>query len=212
MSPSTDAAPAQYAPPRPRRFPWTFWNCNLIEMFERLAFYTLRVMAPIYIMQADDPGGLHLTASQKGVIYAWWAVFQSILPMATGGFADRYHLRYHRGEYLRFLQRVRHGTTFGNGSPGLADRLLNHRVAGRVRDNIHRFENGDPACQHGAQGSSEAGHGNLAKEHSEDRGLEQEPIRCHSAFRILANPADEKDQQNDPYNTPDKIANGVIAQ
>lgn len=47
-------------------------------------------MAPIYIMQADNPGGLHLTPQQKGVIYAWWAVFQSILPMATGGFADRY--------------------------------------------------------------------------------------------------------------------------
>jgi len=92
MSQPADAAPAtaHYAPPRQRRFPWTFWNCNLIEMFERLAFYTLRVMAPIYIMQADDPGGLHLTAQQKGTVYGWWAVFQSILPMATGGFADRY--------------------------------------------------------------------------------------------------------------------------
>ncbi|HNQ22065.1 MAG TPA: MFS transporter [Phycisphaerae bacterium] len=67
-----------------------FWMLNSIEMFERLAFYTLRVMAPIYIMQADDPGGLHLTAQQKGLIYAWWAIFQSLLPMATGGFADRY--------------------------------------------------------------------------------------------------------------------------
>lgn len=77
--------------PRPASaFGFAFWALNTIEMFERLAFYTLRVMAPIYIMQADDPGGLHLTPQDKGVIYAWWAVFQSILPMATGGFADRY--------------------------------------------------------------------------------------------------------------------------
>ena len=59
-------------------------------MWERLAFYNLRVMAPIYIMQADNPGGLHLTAANKGTIYAWWAIFQSILPVITGGLADRF--------------------------------------------------------------------------------------------------------------------------
>jgi MFS family permease len=59
-------------------------------MWERLAFYNLRVMAPIYIMQADNPGGLHLTAADKGTIYAWWAAFQSLLPIVTGGYADRF--------------------------------------------------------------------------------------------------------------------------
>lgn len=59
-------------------------------MWERLAYYNLRVMAPIYIMQADNPGGLHLTAMNKGTIYAWWAAFQSLLPIVTGGFADRF--------------------------------------------------------------------------------------------------------------------------
>src|SRR5512134_547091 len=68
----------------------TFWTLNTIEMWERLAYYNLRVMAPIYIMQADNPGGLHLTAGEKGTIYAWWAAFQSILPIFTGGFADRF--------------------------------------------------------------------------------------------------------------------------
>jgi MFS family permease len=63
---------------------------NTVEMWERLAYYNLRVMAPIYIMQADNPGGLHLTAMNKGTIYAWWAAFQSLLPIVTGGFADRF--------------------------------------------------------------------------------------------------------------------------
>jgi dipeptide/tripeptide permease len=86
------AAPAspEQAPTAARRFGRTFWMLNTIEMGERLAFYNLRVMAPIYIMQADNPGGLHLTASDKGTIYAWWAAFQSLLPIVTGGFADRF--------------------------------------------------------------------------------------------------------------------------
>ena len=67
-----------------------FWTLNTIEMWERLAYYNLRVMAPIYIMQADNPGGLHLTAADKGTIYAWWAIFQSLLPVVTGGYADRF--------------------------------------------------------------------------------------------------------------------------
>jgi len=73
-----------------RVFGRSFWTLNSIEMWERLAFYNLRVMAPIYIMQADNPGGLHLTAADKGSIYAWWAAFQSLLPIVTGGFADRF--------------------------------------------------------------------------------------------------------------------------
>lgn len=80
---STSAAPAK------PKFGRVFWTLNTIEMFERLAYYNLRVMAPIYIMQADNPGGLHLTAMDKGTIYAWWAAFQSLLPIVTGGLADR---------------------------------------------------------------------------------------------------------------------------
>ncbi len=77
------------APAKTRVFGRVFWTLNTIEMWERLAYYNLRVMAPIYIMQADNPGGLHLTAADKGSIYAWWAAFQSLLPIVTGGFADR---------------------------------------------------------------------------------------------------------------------------
>lgn len=73
-----------------KRFGRTFWTLNVIEMWERLAYYNLRVMAPIYIMQADNPGGLHLSAGEKGTIYAWWAIFQSLLPVLTGGLADRF--------------------------------------------------------------------------------------------------------------------------
>ncbi len=78
------------APTPKSGFNATFWLCNIIEMWERLAYYTLRPIAPIYIMQATEPGGLHLTAGHKGTIYMWWAAVQSLLPMVTGGIADRY--------------------------------------------------------------------------------------------------------------------------
>ena len=67
-----------------------YWMLNIIEMFERLAYYSVRSVVAIYIMQADDPNGLHFTAADKGTIYAFWFAFQSILPTFTGGFADRY--------------------------------------------------------------------------------------------------------------------------
>ncbi|RJP79694.1 MAG: MFS transporter [Candidatus Zixiibacteriota bacterium] len=73
-----------------RVFGRTYWMLNGIEMFERLAYFGMRAVVPVYIMQADDPGGLHFTAAMKGTIYAWWFVFQSILPTFTGGYADRY--------------------------------------------------------------------------------------------------------------------------
>ncbi len=86
----TSVAALPYATPPRRSFGRTFWALNSIEMFERLAYFGVRVVIPIFIMQADEPGGLHLTAAHKGQIYAWWFVLQSILPMFTGGFADRY--------------------------------------------------------------------------------------------------------------------------
>lgn len=70
-----------------------FGRLCVIEMFERLGYTAVRSVVPVYIMQADEPGGLHLTAGAKGTIYAWWFFVQSILPIFVGGFADRYGFR-----------------------------------------------------------------------------------------------------------------------
>jgi POT family proton-dependent oligopeptide transporter len=87
--PPESPGPPPEEPPK-RGFTRAYWMCNTIEMFERLAYFGIRGVVPIYIMQATEPGGLHLTAMHKGIIYAWWAFFQSFLPIVTGGFADRY--------------------------------------------------------------------------------------------------------------------------
>jgi dipeptide/tripeptide permease len=73
-----------------RGLAWPFWAANLMEMLERLAYYGVRVVIPIYIAQADEIGGLHFTQGDKGFIFMWWALVQSALPVFTGGFADRY--------------------------------------------------------------------------------------------------------------------------
>ena len=73
-----------------RGLTWPFWAANLMEMVERLAYYGVRVVIPIYIAQADEIGGLHFSQSAKGLIFMWWALVQSALPVFTGGSADRY--------------------------------------------------------------------------------------------------------------------------
>ena len=67
-----------------------FWMLNMMEMFERLAYFGVRVVIPIYIAQADEIHGLHFTQSQKGFIFTLWALVQTGVPIFSGGFADRY--------------------------------------------------------------------------------------------------------------------------
>ncbi len=88
----TKLAPQKYSSfwDQTRGLTWPFWVVNLMEMIERLAYYGVRVVIPIYIAQADEIGGLHFTMSDKGFIFMWWALVQSALPVFTGGFADRY--------------------------------------------------------------------------------------------------------------------------
>ncbi len=72
------------------QLPRAFWMLNFIEMFERLAYYGVRVVIPIYIAQADEIHGLHFTQQQKGLIFTMWALVQTGVPIFSGGFADRY--------------------------------------------------------------------------------------------------------------------------
>jgi len=94
MAPTSTAAAA--GQPREGLFrqlsglPRAFWMVNLMEMLERLAYYGVRVVIPIYIAQADEPMGLHFTQSEKGLIFMLWALVQTGVPVFSGGFADRY--------------------------------------------------------------------------------------------------------------------------
>ena len=128
-------------------FTWGYWLLNVIEMFERLSYYLVRSVVAIYIMQADDPNGLHFTAADKGNIYALWFVFQSILPTFTGGFADRYG--YKRSLFLAITgnvlgyclmatQRSLFGFTFGVVVLATGTAFFKPALQGSLAQNLDR--------------------------------------------------------------------------
>lgn len=71
-------------------FSRTFWIANAIEMFERFAYYGLRTVVPVYMVLSVEEGGPQFDHLQKGFILAWWAAIQTLIPVFTGGYADRY--------------------------------------------------------------------------------------------------------------------------
>ncbi len=73
-----------------RGFGSVFWITNMMEMLERLAYYGVRTVLPTYMVLSLAQGGPEFNHEQKGIIYFWWALLQSQLPMFTGGYADRY--------------------------------------------------------------------------------------------------------------------------
>lgn len=64
-----------------------------MEMLERLAYFGLRVVLPIYMVLALEAGGPQFDHTQKASIYATWALVQSGVPVISGGYADRYGYR-----------------------------------------------------------------------------------------------------------------------
>ena len=67
-----------------------FWIANSMEMIERLAYYGLRAVVALYIVEALELGGPQFSQIDKGMIFAYWAAIQSFVPIFSGGFADKY--------------------------------------------------------------------------------------------------------------------------
>lgn len=80
------AAPA----PENKRLSWAFWMLCIMEGWERLAYFGLVNVWAVYISQADLAEGLHWSQADRGWMMAWFSALGSLLPMFTGGFADRY--------------------------------------------------------------------------------------------------------------------------
>jgi proton-dependent oligopeptide transporter, POT family len=63
-----------------------------MEAFERLAFYGVRAVLPLYMVAAKGQG-LGLSYKEKGVIYMLWAIAQCLIPMVSGGYTEAYGYR-----------------------------------------------------------------------------------------------------------------------
>jgi len=68
---------------------YVFWVCGAMEMVERLAYYGVRQVSSLYATDAASNGGLGLAGSDVGIIFLFWALMQSFVPVFTGGISDR---------------------------------------------------------------------------------------------------------------------------
>lgn len=67
-----------------------FWIVNWLEANERLAFFGVRAIAPLYMVASVGRNGLALSFGDKGLIFSIWALVQCLVPMISGGFTDEY--------------------------------------------------------------------------------------------------------------------------
>jgi dipeptide/tripeptide permease len=72
-----------------KKFPRVFWISNIIELFERWAWYGFYTGFALYLTMSKDTGALGFTQVQKGVIMGTGSMLLYFLPLITGAIADR---------------------------------------------------------------------------------------------------------------------------
>jgi dipeptide/tripeptide permease len=81
----------QYAPGTGwKGFPRPFWSANVLEIFERMAWYGFYAVSSLYLTGAREEGGLGLTSGDRGVIQAIVTFLLYLFPAVFGALADRY--------------------------------------------------------------------------------------------------------------------------
>lgn len=65
-----------------------FWYLNILQMLEKLAYWSVLLQMPIYTAQKDIDGGLQWEQSLKGIIFFVWALVQNLTPFFFGYISD----------------------------------------------------------------------------------------------------------------------------
>jgi dipeptide/tripeptide permease len=76
-----------------RSFPPVFWVANVMELFERAAYYGLNSVLAIYLTNKVAAGGLGFTEQSVGFLQSLIYAFTYVIPIAGGALADRYGYR-----------------------------------------------------------------------------------------------------------------------
>lgn len=71
-------------------FPKTFWIANIVELFERWAWYGIFAVMAIYLTGSTDTGALGFSQSEKGLIMGTVTTLLYFFPIITGAIADKY--------------------------------------------------------------------------------------------------------------------------
>lgn len=76
-----------------RSFPKVFWVANVMELFERAAYYGLNSVLAIYLTNTIADGGLGFTEQSVGFLQGLIYALTYIIPILGGALADRYGYR-----------------------------------------------------------------------------------------------------------------------
>lgn len=72
-----------------KKFPRVFWVSNIMELFERWAWYGFYNAFALYLTLSKDTGALGFSQVQKGAIIGTGSMLLYFLPIITGAIADR---------------------------------------------------------------------------------------------------------------------------
>src|SRR5512136_3087546 len=75
------------------RFPRTFWVANVMELFERAAYYGMNSVLAVYLTRAVAEGGLGFAEQSVGFLQSIVYAMTYVLPILGGALADRYGYR-----------------------------------------------------------------------------------------------------------------------
>ena len=71
-------------------FGLAFYIANIMEIFERLAWYGFFAVSSVYMTTPVEQGGVGFTEPQRGAVQGIIPFFLYLLPVITGALADRY--------------------------------------------------------------------------------------------------------------------------
>ena len=72
-----------------KKYNKTFWASNIIELFERWAWYGFYLAFPLFLVNSTDTGALGFSQAQKGAIMGTGSMLLYFLPVITGAIADK---------------------------------------------------------------------------------------------------------------------------
>jgi proton-dependent oligopeptide transporter, POT family len=75
------------------QFPRTFWVANVMELFERAAYYGMNSVLAVYLTATVAEGGLGFTEQSVGFLQSIVYAMTYVLPILGGALADRYGYR-----------------------------------------------------------------------------------------------------------------------
>ena len=76
-----------------RSFPRVFWVANVMELFERAAYYGLNSVLAIYLTNSVAEGGLGFSENSVGFLQSLVYALTYVVPILGGALADRYGYR-----------------------------------------------------------------------------------------------------------------------